>query len=223
MDRKIILSMLAIIGLVLAAAILLPGGRSADPAPKLPWQITPSADGSVRVFGITLGQTTLAEAQQILGAGGELTLFRSPNTSYAAEAYFQRAALSGLRADFILSLVLDDETGAAMFERGLRVSKLPSGTHKVQLSDADRQRLGQTPISHLTYLPATNLEPELIRRQFGTPSQVLTEAAGIEHWLYPERGLDIAVNPDGKEVMQYLQPAHFDQAIAPLRQDSAPR
>ena len=216
MDRKIILSLVAVILLVLAAAVLLPGGRPVDGAPKLPWQIDSSGD-KLRVFGMTLGETTLAEAQQLLGADGEMTLFRSNSGEYAAEAYFQRASLSGLRADFILSLDLSAGDAGAMFERGLRISKLGSGTRKIELSEPDRQQLRQTAIAHLTYIPASDLEPDLIARQFGQPQEKLAEAEGIEHWLYPHRGLDIAINPNGKEVLQYLQPAQFERATAPLR------
>lgn len=216
MDRKIILTLLAIILVVLAAAILLPGGRSVDTQPKLPWQIDVS-QGEVEVFGMHLGVTTLSEAQRLLGAEAEVTLFRSEAGQLAAEAYFQRASLSGLRADFILSMAVDQETSADMFERGLRISKLGSGTRKVELSAADRQQLLATPMSHITYIPATDLAPELIARQFGQPDEKISEADGIEHWLYPHKGLDIAINPEGKEVLQYLQPRNFDQATAPLR------
>jgi len=42
------------------------------------------------------------------------------------------------------------------------------------------------------------------------------EATGITHWLYPDRGLDIAVNPDGREVFQYVMPARFNELLEPL-------
>ncbi|WP_210394916.1 hypothetical protein [Motiliproteus sediminis] len=220
MDRKIILSLLAVILLVLAVAILMPGGRQADSQPKLPWQIQLDEQGRTQVFGLTLGASTLSDAQQLLQQQAKATLFLSPEGIYSAEAYFQRAALSGLRADFVLTMTLSQEAAARMFDRGLRLSKLGSGVQKVELSQSDLAELGSTPIDHITYIPGTDLEPDLIKRHFGEPTRQISESNGITHWLYPQKGLDIAVNPDGKEVFQYLPPGQFERLLAPLQPDT---
>jgi hypothetical protein len=145
-----------------------------------------------------------------------LSLFRSPQGVYAVEAYFQRASLSGLRADFIFTLDIDQSTAEQIFDRGERISQLSSGSKKVVLSDNDRNLVLDSRIRHLTYIPGTDLEPELLLRHFGQPEQRITEAGGVEHWLYPAKGLGIAVNPEAKEVFQYIHPADFDQLLAPL-------
>ena len=218
MDRKIPLIILAISLLVLAVAILLPGGRTVDGAPKLPWRIDIQADGATRVFDLTLGQSPLRQASELLGAEPKLSLFRSVDGSYAIEAYFQRVALSGLRADFIFSLDIEADQAASMFERGLRISQLGSGTKKVELNPTDSATALASPIRHLTYIPMANLDAELIERQFGQPAQILDDPEGAQHWLYPDKGLDIALNPDAKEVFQYVHPADFEQLLAPLKQ-----
>ncbi len=216
MDRKIPFIILAIAIIVTALAVLSPGGRQADSKPKLPWQIEILADGANRVFDLTLGKSSLNAAKQLLTAEPTLSLFRSPEGLYAIEAYFQRASLSGLRADFIFTLEIDQATAEQIFERGERISQLGSGSKKVELSDNDRALAMTSIIRHLTYIPGTDLEPELLLRHFGKPEQRITEAGGVEHWLYPAKGLGIAVNPEAKEVFQYLHPADFDQLVAPL-------
>lgn len=217
MDRKIPLIILAIAVVVTAVLILLPGGQKADSQPKLPWQIEIQADGANRVFDLTLGQSTLEQARQLLSAEPTLSLFRSPDGIYAIEAYFQRATVSGLRADFIFTLDIDQPTAEQIFGRGERISQLGSGSKKVELSHEDSGLALNSVILHLTYIPATDLEPELIERHFGQPEQRIAEkSSDIEHWLYPAKGLGIAVNPDAKEVFQYLSPANFDQLVAPL-------
>ena len=47
--------------------------------------------------------------------------------------------------------------------------------------------------------------PSLIRSRFGEPAQMITEAeTGITQWIYPQRGVSIGLNPDGKELIQYM-------------------
>ena len=216
MDRKIPLVILAIVLVVITVAILIPGGRQADTNPKLPWQIEVQADGSTQVFGLTLEQSTLRQATDLLGQDPTLSLFRSPEGEIAVEAYFQRASLSGLRADFIFTLKLDDQTAEQIYNRGARISQLGSGSKKVELADADKALALDSPVEHLTYIPQADLEPQLIERQFGTPARKLADPEGAEHWLYPAKGLDIAVNAETKEVFQYVHPQRFEQLIAPL-------
>ncbi|MEE9358303.1 hypothetical protein [Candidatus Vondammii sp. HM_W22] len=220
MDRKLFLGILGTTLMALAGAILLPGGRTVDKEPKLPWLITVNPSGAVSVFGLTLGVTTLGEVRELFQEQGKANLFFSPEKeTYAIEVYFQRIFLSGLRADMVFTLDIDSDTASKMYERGLRISKISSGAKKIDLAAEDQDAIELTKISHITYIPAADLDDELIAKRFGEPAERLQEQnTDITHWLYPERGLDIAVNPDGKEVLQYVMPENFDQVIKPLRQ-----
>lgn len=217
-DLKIVLSVLAVSLLAVALALLLPGGRPPDRVPKLPWKISVNADGYSSVFGVTLGKTSLAEAQQILGAKAKINLFVSPNGQYSVEGYFERLYLSGIKADLVVTVEILQPEAAAMFQRGLRVSQLGSGARKVKLTADDQFALLKTPISHITYLPATDLDAELIANLFGEPARKQPEETGVIHWLYPDKGLDIALNPNGKEVFQYVPPSQFEQLLVPFDQ-----
>ena len=223
MDRKIGFGLLLITLVVLAVAILSPGGRTVDPNPKLPWLIEVDAHGDTQVFGLTLGVSTLADAREVFQEQGKLNLFQSPQGEYAIEAYFQRLFLSGLRADMVLALDVGQQAAAEIFERGLRVSKLGSGAKKIDMTKPDQDLLAEERIALITYLPATDLDEEILSRHFGEPQQKLSEKkSGIVHWLYPEKGLDIAVNPDGKEVFQYVRPSEFEELLKPLDDQHIP-
>jgi hypothetical protein len=217
MERKIFFAILGATLIALTLAILLPGGRQADPNPKLPWQISVDQNGLPTVLGITLGRTTLKQARDQFQEQGKLNLFVSSQQEYSIEAYFQRLFLSGIRADVILTLAVEQPTREEMYERGLRISKLGSGARKVDLAEADRTRLEQARIDHITYIPAIDLDEALISARFGEPEQRISESPEISHWLYPAKGLDIAVNRDGKEVIQYVIPAKFGQIMEPLK------
>ena len=217
-DRKIFLSILIVSLIALAAAILLPGGRTVDEHPRLPWDVKVDPQGNLSVLGITLGQSTLEQARKSFQSQGKSNLFLTPDNRYVVEVYFQRLYLSGIRADVVLNMELPEAQAVQMFERGERISLMGSGTRKIELSHDDMALLAQDKISYITYLPATDLEEPLILGRFGEPEKQMPEPdSPIIHWLYPTRGMDIAVNPDGKEVIQYINPGDFSMVTEPLQ------
>ncbi|MCP4933636.1 MAG: hypothetical protein GY927_05385, partial [bacterium] len=197
--------------IALATAILLPGGRRVEENPRLPWAISVDDAGRTTVFGLTLGESDLADARFNFQTDGEVNLFVSPDQRFSIEAYFDRLFLSGLRGDFIMTLDVDETRAAGMFERGLRISQLGSGAKKVKLAPSDLSLLKQSKITSVTYIPGADLDENLIQDRFGEPSQRIKEASGIVHWLYPDKGLDIGLNPKDKEVFQYTSPSDFKQ------------
>lgn len=218
MDRKLVVSILAAAVLGFIAIMLFPGNRDREGPHKLPWDVTLDDRGRVRVLGLTLGQTTLAELQALFGEDGEINLFSPAAGQYSVESYFEQIYLSGLRADFVVSLDAPQETLAAMYDHGLRVSRLPGGTQRVKLDPADVAALRQAPIRHLTYLPQARLDEALLERRFGAPAERITETeSGIVHWIYPDKGIDLARDPKGKIVIQYVDPRELPGIVAALK------
>lgn len=219
MDRSIVLSILGAAVLGFVGMLLLMPDPIEDEIVRLPWLIEQDAGGRTQVFGFTLGKTTLAEVRRVFREDGEINLFRATGSSgtLATEVYFEQIHLERLRADFVLTLHVDQTTLATMYERGLRISQTGSGSQKVKLDPSDAERLAERPIRAIVYLPKARLDAALIEQRFGTPSRRLTESeTGIVHWLYPERGLDIGRDPNGRVVMQYVNPADFGAILEPL-------
>jgi hypothetical protein len=219
MDRSIVLSILGAAALGFVGMLLLMPDPIEDGVTRLPWLIEQDAGGRTQVFGFTLSETTLAEVRQVFREDGEINLFRTPGPSgtLAAEVYFEQIHLERLRADFVLTLDVDQAILASMYDRGLRISQTGSGSQKVKLDPGDAERLAGQPIRTIVYLPKARLDEALIEPRFGAPSQRLAEAeTGIVHWLYPERGLDIGRDPRGHVVMQYVNPADFAAILEPL-------
>lgn len=223
MDRKILLSvltgaLLAFIGLWMLLSAF-PDQRAG--VRLYPWEVTRTASGQVQVFGLTLGESRLTDLRALLGEEGKLNLFAEtepdgPDTDFTVEAYFDNILLSNLKADWVASLAVPQKQLAGMYDRGLRASKLSSGSRKVKLDPNDAERLAEAPLRSLTYLPWKSLRPEDILGRFGEPARKLTEARGVVHWLYPDKGLDIARDPDGGVVIQYLNTDDFERAMRPL-------
>lgn len=169
------------------------------------------------MFGLTLEQTTLAQAEQLFENEPEVSLF-AKGEQRRIEAYFDDLTLDGLRSKMILTLAIPAPLLDSIFDRGARISGASSGGNKVSLSSADLTTVYQAPIATITYLPKIDLDPEVIRHRFGEPAQVVAEStSSIQHWLYPQLGLDIALHEDEKDVLQYVAPSRFHQQIeAPL-------
>lgn len=220
MDRKILLSvltgaLLAFVGIWMLLSAF-PDQRAG--VHLYPWDVARTPSGQLQVFGLTFGQSTLADLRTLLGEEGKLNLFAetdadSPDSDFTVEAYFDNILLSNLKADWVVSLTAAQDRLAAMYDRGLRASKLASGSRKVKLDPDDAAALADAPIRSITYLPWKSLRPEDIVGRFGEPQQQITEASGLVHWLYPDRGLDIARDPDGGVVIQYLGPEDFERAL----------
>jgi hypothetical protein len=218
MDRKPILSILAAAALGFVAIMLFPGSRDGEGPPKVPWDVSVDEQGRVRVFGLTLGQSRLADVQSLFGEEGEINLFSPVPDQYSVESYFEQIYLSSLRADFVVTLDAPRETLAAMYDQGLRISKLPSGTKRIKLDPAGIDALRQAPVRHITYLPQSRLDEALLERRFGAPAERIAEVeSGIVHWIYPDKGLDLARDPKGKVVIQYVNPADLPALTQPLR------
>ena len=224
MKKKIIFGILLVGVLVAAVGMLTPipidkeGSSQNQPTAQfLPWQIEPTPQGSIRVFGLTLGESTLQEAEDLYHGGAKVSLFVSPESIYKVEAYFDKVILGGLSAQFVLVMALSQEQQTAMYQRGARVSNLGDGKKKVTLTGEDLQTVFATPIASLAYLTRTRLDDELLRKRFGEPAQRIRESENnTTHWLYPELGLDVALNDEGRAVLQYVSPKEFSGLMEPL-------
>ncbi|HIE54969.1 MAG TPA: hypothetical protein EYP90_07290 [Chromatiaceae bacterium] len=202
-------------------AVMLPGGRPPEPARHLPWQIEVLPDGGSRVFGITLGKSTLAEVEQQFQEEAEVSLFVADSGARVAEAFFNSVTLNGLKARMVVTLGFSDDQLQQLFERGVRISTLGQGRRKVTLSGPDLLLARNTPVVALTYLPRINLDGETVQKRFGAPARRIAEAGGkIVHWLYPDKGLDIVISEEGREVLQYVPPGRFEQLLKPLEEMS---
>ena len=181
MHRKIFYGViiLAVLTFVVSLLIPVPIGDSQNEqaaAQYLPWQIEDTTEGSIRVFGLSLGQSTLREAEQLYHGGAEVSLFVSPQGRHRVEAYFDKVVLGGFSAQMVLVMDLAQEQLAAMYQRGARVSHMGGDRKKVTLAPDDLQRVFDSPVGSIAYLTRARLDDELLRKRFGEPAQRIREA-----------------------------------------------
>lgn len=219
MAKHTFLSVLLITILALLGGIYLSSFKDPlDNHAGFPWQVDILDDGSTRVFSLTLGKSQLIDAEKLFKSIAEITLFSVDGGEASVEAFFRDIKSAGLNARMVISMDLSQQQMTEMLNRGARISTLGSGTRKVTLSSEDAERVRYSAISSITYLPSTQLDAELIEKRFGVPAEKLADSqSDAIHWLYPSKGIDIALSENSKEVIQYVLPERFDALVQPLK------
>jgi hypothetical protein len=191
---------------------------------ELPWRIIPDEQGNSKVFGLTLGAATLADALQRFGDAPELAVLIAANTPQGKEAqdatreaYYSQINLGFLQGRLILTLATTPETLALLLARASKGEYLGNGSRKFTLAPEDVGRALRLPLAALTLIPNANLDAEVIAARFGEPAIILPMGDTLRHYLYPDQGLDIVLDAKGKEVLQYVPPRDFARRVqAPL-------
>jgi hypothetical protein len=217
MDKKIILGVVALVIVSIFLLLLAPDNAVHTPD-TLPWNITHPTPDTTRVFGITLGKTTLDQAAEVFKGQAEIeiSLFKPTDGELGVEAFLEEVNFNGLKAKIVMNIAVPSEELQGMFQRGLRINGTPSGK-RITLTYDDLIRVRNLPIASLTYLPTVSLEEAVITKRFGEPAQRVRESrTGVIHWLYPQHGLDVVLGGKEKPLFQYLPPKDFELLSAPL-------
>ena len=218
MERKLYWGVGILSFLILAGSFFISGktGEKND----LPWHIEHPAPDATRIFGLTLGSSSAAEAERRFHEEAKLSLFRSPDGQLVAEMFFEQVTLAGLKSRIVINIAVPDAELQAMYERGLRISGTGGGAgggRKITLAPDDVSRVRALPISNLTYMPGNRLGEEIFSKRFGQPARRIRERkSGAVHWLYPQHGLDITLGGEEKPVLQYVPPKDFGRLLQPL-------
>jgi hypothetical protein len=182
----------------------------------LPWQIEILPDGHSRVFGLVPGVSTLQEAATVLGNDYELAVVEN-ETSVGLEMYFSDYRAGLMTAKLVLAARTDAADLQQWQQRAAKVDYMASGkAKKYLLAAADRDAALQAVLRAIAFVPAVNLDDDILRKRFGEPAEQVAAEPGVSYYLYPEVGLAITLSADSKEVLQYVAPTDFSSLRAPL-------
>lgn len=216
---KFALSLIAFILVALIVPFLLPGigkQEGVDPNSNLPWQIEADGQGGSTVFGLKLGVSTLADVRRQLCPEIEVAIIAEPNEAGALEGYCSQVTLGFVLAKLVVTLDVPPVELAAMRERALRSKNMESATRKITLHPDDLAAAERLPIGALSVIPAVNIDEATVVQRFGPAPERLALAEQRVHLLYPQKGLDVLVDGEGKELLQYVAPRNFARLRAPL-------
>ncbi len=222
---KYFVPLLAIVLAALAAPFLWPAAdKPASTAPAaMPWQIETTGDGGSRVFGIALGSSSMADAMTRLGGTPQLAIVigKDEADGSSVEAYFDGINLGPLTGKMILTAALGPDVVAGMRQRAAKTEYMASGSKRALLAPADRELVERTPVAGIAFIPSVNLDEATVLQRFGTPSERIRSSEHTEHFLYAAKGLDLALDSEGKELLQYVAPKDFARLREPLVKQAA--
>ena len=175
----------------------------------LPWQIEILPDGSTQVFGLRIGESRLSDALELLGDDMELAVIAASDEVGNLEMYYGHFKAGVIFGKLILSTKATEKNLKNWRENAIKSDYVATGrAKKYRLSVDDLTRALDEVITGFTFIPSVNLDEEIILTRFGEPVERV-QLDGATHFLYPEKGLDIALYEDAKEVMQYVLPNDF--------------
>lgn len=216
---KSIALFIALVVLFLAAPIFFTDKQppvNQQTAEGLPWQIEILPDGGSRVFGIMLGQSTFNEVRQAFGDEGALALIVAPGETGSVEAYFEKINAGFVTGKLLLTIQSTVAAREVMLQRAVKADYMDSTTKRITLNEIDIEAMQKSPIIGVSFIPSASLDEEIIQQRFGMPAERIRGSEHTEHFLYPDRGLDLILDRKGKEVLQYVAPKNFASLRDPL-------
>ena len=211
---KIFFLIFALLAAVLLVSPLLNESENTEVITGLPWQIDILPDGSTQVFGLHIGVSRLSDVLGILGDDDmELAIIAATDEVGSLEMYYGHYRASVISGKLVVQTSASEQHIKGWREKAVKSDYMASGQAKKYLLSGDelKQALDEV-VTGLTFIPAINLDEEIILARFGEPVERV-QLEGAIHFLYPEKGLDVALFEDAKEVIQYVSPNKVQNAF----------
>lgn len=207
MNRNGWLAALLAVLIVIAYLGLRPASEQPDRVVRgLPWQIERLPDGASRVFGLTLEQTTLSQAASILGEDHELAIMQGDDAPPRLEMYFGHFKAGPVSGRLILTFQAEVDVLEQLITAHAIKDYTRAGTLKYRPDPVARQALADNKLQQLLFIPAIQLDEAIAVNRFGQPAEVRRPESQVQHWLYPDLGLELVLHESAKDVLLYRAP-----------------
>ncbi|HHT00423.1 MAG TPA: hypothetical protein ENK73_06150 [Thiomicrospira sp.] len=198
------------IGSILGFSLLLliQPEREAIDQSQLPWNASFDDKGKLHALGLTVHESTLKDAMNLYGKDVEVKIFsKMDETNKSLEAYFPVIYIGSIKAALALKLDAPDVEIDKAFNNGKKMSLTTSGEREVELYNYDIATFFDTPVSSFTLVPRNNLTERAISIRFGEPDRKEVQSDGLPHWFFNRLGLEMILDKEGPEALQYTAPA----------------
>lgn len=185
---------------------------------SLPWQIEQLSDMRTRVFGLIPGYSTVRETLAQLGIDHDIAIISDKDDNSGLEIYFSHFKAGPLAGKLIVTVDANEKQLLQMRENAGHSEYMASGSRKFLLNTTDLAAAQAMRITSINFIPSAQLDAAVIDARFGTAAQRIESGAGSTHYLFPELGLDITLNDDASDSLQYVAPAEFERLSGPLQQ-----
>lgn len=187
-----------------------------------PWAIDTVPGVGIRVFGLQLPGATLADAQAAWGDELTIALMASRGEPPVLEAMVDNARTGPVSGRLLFTADASPQALQRWRDNAPKEEPVSADTRRMALRTADRSEALRAPLVGIGFIPSTQLDAAALRARFGEPAEVLRHDAEVEHWMYPAKGLAVALDARGRELLQYVAPADFERRLrAPLLRPAA--
>ncbi len=195
---------------------------------SMPWEIDPVAGGLSRVFGLTLGQSTLGDAMDQLGESLQVAIITPlnmdadpakdsaatvPSIPSVLEAYMDPMRTQFLSGRLVISFHATPEELASWRERSVQHQKSDTGAHLDTLAEHDLRQARHAVITGLTYIPGAKIDETIIQNRFGQDGMRRQISPDLTEWHFPSKGLSISLNSKGRDLLQYVAPKDYEARL----------
>ncbi|MCK5002954.1 MAG: hypothetical protein KAS57_08010 [Gammaproteobacteria bacterium] len=200
----------ALLAAVLLVYPILNKSENTEIITGLPWQVDVMPDGATQVFGLHIGVSRLSDVLGILGDDDvELAIIAASDEVGSLEMYYGHFRAGVIAGKLVVQTHASKQDIKDWRENAAKFDYMASGQAKKYIvSDDDIKLALNEAVTGLTFIPALNLDEEIILARFGEPDERV-QLGGATHFRYAAKGLDIAVFEDAKEVIQYVAPYDF--------------
>lgn len=197
---------LVLIGSILGFLLILifqPDRQAIDNS-HLPWNATFDDAGKLHALGLTIHESTLADAMTLYGKDIEVKIFSDKDESNKSlEAYFPVMYIGSIKAALAVKLEVTQEELNAAYEMGKTITTNTSGIREIELYSSEIEKLLPKRITSLTLVPRNHLTERAISMRFGEPDRKEIQSDTLPHWFFDKRGLEMIIDQEGPEALQY--------------------
>jgi len=200
------------------------GNHGAVTSPDVPWGAQRLPGGGLAVFGLQLPGSSLGDALARWPEGLQVAVMTRRGETGALEAYLETFRAGGITGRLVLAADVPTDTLSRWQARAAKVDPVDGRTFRLTLHADDLAEARRALLVGVSFIPGAQLDAATVTQRFGAPAERWGSDGRIEQWLYPERGLAVAIDGEGREVLQFVAPAQFERRLrAPLQASGARR
>lgn len=188
---------------------------------NLPWKIKILENGHTEVFGISPGNITLRDFAKRFNELADIKLFQKPDNTLFLEAYLGKVRIGRFEARLVAELDASDELLKNILEQGIDRKPTPNNLWQYNLSSEQILSALDLRVWRFMYISIADYEEKQIDF-FGKPDEVQKVGETTEYRLFPEKGLVVLWDTDGKETFYYVSPDDFLRLKTALESDKKP-
>jgi hypothetical protein len=212
---KLALIIIFVVSLVATALFYFTTDRPSTVQLNMPWQVKVHDPMHSEVFSIVLNETTLDQVRDMYGDWDGLALFLNDSGEYSLEAYFSKVNAGPFGARVIVTMEAPQQELEKLTDHVTKRIKTRNDSIKWTLTAAKQLQQGDRRIRSLTYIPDySGMDEGYLLQRLGEPEKRQKIDANSELWLYPEQGIRILVDSEGKEMFEYSAPAQFSSSAS---------